>query len=88
MTDRQTVASAYARIESHEDLCAERYGNIHTAITELKADISGSKRTIDKIVWLALTTLIAVAGWLGSQLFKATANHVEERAAAVSTEAK
>ena len=32
---RQTVAGAYARIDAHEDLCAERYGNIHRALADL-----------------------------------------------------
>lgn len=37
MSDRQTVAGAFAKIESHEDLCAERYAGIHSTLGELKA---------------------------------------------------
>lgn len=29
MEERQTVAGAYAKIEAHEDLCAERYRTIY-----------------------------------------------------------
>lgn len=64
MTDRPTVAgamaladSAHQKIESHERLCAERYGNIHTGLDDLK-----------KLVWgvilggggFGLVTLFAV----------------------------
>lgn len=36
MSDRQTVSGAYAKIEGHEELCAERYKNIHSSITDIK----------------------------------------------------
>ena len=35
--ERQTVAGAYAKIEGHEDVCAERYSNINTTLGELKS---------------------------------------------------
>jgi hypothetical protein len=84
MSERQTVAGAYQKIESHEDLCAVRYGNIHSSIEDLKGAMTGTKKTIDKIVWLALTTLIGVAGWLGAQLFNATVNQPADPPAAAS----
>jgi hypothetical protein len=34
--DRQTVSGAFAKIESHEELCAERYATIHSAIGDIK----------------------------------------------------
>lgn len=37
MSDSKSVAGAYARIESHEDLCAERYANIYVSIGDIKA---------------------------------------------------
>ena len=61
MTDRKTVAGAHARIDlidqaqnDHEKLCAERYGNIHKAIDELK---DGQKWAIR----LSVVTLLGVA---------------------------
>lgn len=37
MNERQTVAGAYAKIEGHEELCAERYTNIREDISDIKA---------------------------------------------------
>ena len=61
MTDRKTVAGAYAKaeaaakdLENHEDLCAERYKNIHEAIGDLK---DGQKWAIR----LSVVTLLGVA---------------------------
>lgn len=45
MTERQTVAGAYSKIQSHEDLCAERYANIHTSLGELK-EASGKQSAL------------------------------------------
>jgi hypothetical protein len=38
MSDRRTTAGAYAKIEAHEDLCAERYRAINETLGELKSD--------------------------------------------------
>lgn len=59
---RQTVAGAYAKIEGHEQLCAERYSNIHTGMADMKA-------TLNKIVWLAASGLLGTAAWLAIQLY-------------------
>lgn len=53
---RQTVAGAYAEIEKHEAVCAERYGNIHTAIGDLKAELKWITRGV-------VAVLIAISGW-------------------------
>lgn len=53
MSERKSVQGAYEKIESHEDLCAERYKNIHEAISDLK---DGQKWAIR----LGLGTLAAV----------------------------
>lgn len=37
LSGQQTISGAYDRIESHEDLCAERYANIHASIGDIKA---------------------------------------------------
>lgn len=36
MSERQTVAGAYAQMEKHEAVCAERYLGIHSNITDIK----------------------------------------------------
>jgi hypothetical protein len=36
MSDRRTTAGAYAKIEAHEDLCAERYRAINETLGELR----------------------------------------------------
>lgn len=60
--EKQTVAGAYAKIESHEELCAERYANIRTGMDDLK----GSIRWAARGVWGAAFALIC---WLGVQLY-------------------
>lgn len=44
---------AHLKIESHEDLCAERYANIHTAL-------GGVEKTVDRV--------LSVLAWGGSGL--------------------
>ena len=62
MTERPTIAgavalaeSAHAKINSHEELCAERYATIAGTLSELKADSKDQRQLI-------ITTLAAVAG--------------------------
>jgi len=40
----EIASRAEARPEAHEEICAERYGNIKTDITELKADVKELSR--------------------------------------------
>lgn len=68
MGDRQTVAGAYQKIESHEELCAERYAGIHSAIGDLKG-------TVNKVVWLGVASLLALVGWMGIQLWDGQAKN-------------
>jgi len=63
-----TVAGAYAKIEAHEDLCAERYKNIHDAIADLK---TGLKWVIGGI-WAGA---IGVAAWSLAQLYSVQIGH-------------
>ncbi|WP_037500809.1 hypothetical protein [Sphingomonas jaspsi] len=46
--------SAHQLIESHEDICAERYAHIHTAIGGVKETVS---------------TMVKILAWGGSTLF-------------------
>jgi uncharacterized protein YbcC (UPF0753/DUF2309 family) len=75
MTDRSSGAgamaranSALARIESHEDLCAERYKSIHETLSELKSD----SRTQSRLV---VGVLLALLGWMGVQLWNGQVVH-------------
>ncbi|WP_332772922.1 hypothetical protein [Phenylobacterium sp.] len=56
MSERQTVAGAYAKIKAHDDLCAERLLNIHGRIDLLFKVIGWGGA-------LAVSILIAVAGY-------------------------
>lgn len=58
MTEKQTVAGAYAKMESHEDLCAERYARINETLGDLK---SGAK-------WI-IGLLLALLGWFAVQVW-------------------
>lgn len=60
----QTVAGAYAKIESHEVLCAERYANIHGRLDLLFKVIGWGGA-------LAATLAIALGGWSLSRLYDA-----------------
>ena len=62
MTERKTAAGAYAKIQAHEDLCAERYHNIHTTL----GDIKGEQKTIRNAAW---ALLMAMIGWLAVQVY-------------------
>lgn len=72
-----TVAGAYEKIEAHEDLCAERYKNIHEKLGDLKG-------TLNKAVWGIVTVLISVIGWMAVQLWDGTQARIAEMPAAVS----
>lgn len=49
-------------IAAHEDLCAERYGNINTAIREIKSIIKWAGTT-------GLGIIIALIGFLAVQIY-------------------
>lgn len=58
---RQTVAGAYAKIESHEDLCALRYAEIAETLRALKDDAKEQH----KLLW---SILLSVAGFMAVTL--------------------
>lgn len=67
MSDRQTVAGAYAKIEGHEDLCAERYKNIDDKLIGFKATLDSSHRRAGRIelaAWSLLISLVLILGGL------------------------
>lgn len=62
MSERQTVAGAYAKIDAHEDVCAVRYANIHEAIGDLKKLVQG-------IIGGIIAAVLAVIAWMAVQLY-------------------
>ena len=62
MPSGQTVGGAYDRIQSHEELCAERYRNIHASMGDLKSDLRLLIRGMAVVI-------ITVLGWLAIQLW-------------------
>lgn len=74
MTDRQTVAGAYQKIDAHEDLCAERYRQINETLGELK----DGARTHNRLL---ISALLALLGWAGIQLWNGQVAHSDATAA-------
>jgi hypothetical protein len=70
MNEDRTVAGAFAKIEAHEDLCAERYGNIHATLEDLKS--AGKDQR--KVQW---GVLIALLGFMAMQVFNNQQAHFE-----------
>lgn len=68
MTDKHTVAGAFARIEAHEDLCSERYKNIHETLGDLKT----GQKTHARAAW---GLVLALLGWMGVQLWNGQVTH-------------
>ena len=56
MSETQTVAGAYAKIEAHEDLCALRYHNIEQSMSGTKDDIN----KLFSLAWKALSAIVAL----------------------------
>lgn len=77
MSDRQTVAGAYAKIESHEELCAERYRNIHSALEDLKDGIEGHRKTAQWVFRTAAAAAVALIGWMAAQLYTQATQQIE-----------
>lgn len=59
---RQTVAGAYQKIAAHEDLCAERYANIHAKLDEVKGDQKAARNAMFGLA-------VAIVGWLVVQIY-------------------
>lgn len=62
MTENKTVAGAYAKIEAHEELCAERYANIRSDINDLKNIIKSAGKMLASVA-------LALLGWAAIQLY-------------------
>lgn len=56
------MAGAYAKIEGHEVLCAERYANIHSSLER----VEGEQKTIRNA---AFALVAAMVGWMAVQIY-------------------
>ncbi|MGV2480921.1 UNVERIFIED_CONTAM: hypothetical protein IGO34_29445, partial [Salmonella enterica subsp. enterica serovar Weltevreden] len=65
MTERQTVAGAFAKIESHERECTLRYEALNHAIEDVK---NGLKWAIK----LAVGIMFSLIAWMAVQLWTYT----------------
>lgn len=54
---------ARARIKAHEDLCAERYKNLHGRIDNIHLRINDVADAMKWAASLLIVTLIGIAGW-------------------------
>lgn len=70
MSERQTVAGAYAKIEGHEDLCAERYRNIDNTLAGFKVTLESSHRRAGRIELAAWSLLVGLVMMLGGVVIK------------------
>lgn len=62
MIERQTIAGAYSRIESHEDRCLIQYTAMHSVMQEMKDDLKWIKRSM-------FAAVLGFAAWSGAQLW-------------------
>lgn len=74
---KQTVAGAYAKIDAHEDLCAERYRNINTSLTALHNTVRGARSA-------GAAVALALIAWLATQVYDKLAHPVFEPSPVVS----
>ena len=72
---KQTVAGAYAKIDAHEDLCAERYRVINQTLTDMKALVKMAAIALIGVLFTAVLGLLA-------QLYRI---HTAQAAPAVGT---
>ncbi|PAL23552.1 hypothetical protein [Sphingopyxis sp. GW247-27LB] len=73
---RDAARKAQSDIESHEEICAERYKNINTNISDLKTEIrrGGS---------IALTIIIALLAWFAVNYISEFKDNMQLRRAMV-----
>ena len=64
------MTGAYAKIEAHEDLCAERYRNINTSLTALHSTVRGARTAV-------VSVGLALIAWLASQVYDRLAHPPE-----------
>lgn len=77
MTERQSVAGAYQKIESHERECALRYKALEEGLSDLKLGV--------RVVIAGVCSLVlAVLGWLAVQVYDLNRAQMAPRQAAAT----
>lgn len=66
---KQTVAGAYAKIDSHERECALRYAALEGAIGGVKGETEAIKKGIRMALGMLATIVVSLIAWLASQLY-------------------
>ena len=66
---KQTVAGAYAKIESHERECTLRYESLGKGISDLSTEQASIKSGIRAGLWMLATIALSVIGWLALQVY-------------------
>ena len=62
---KQTVAGAYAKIESHERECTLRYEALGDAIGSVKGETEAIKKGIRVALGMLATIVVSLVAWLG-----------------------
>jgi hypothetical protein len=85
--ERQTVAGAYAKIEGHEELCAERYRAIGVELRDIKATQTENRNDLKGMQRAAWALVLALAAWLATQVYgDLKADRTEARRAGTQAE--
>lgn len=86
MTEKQTVAGAYAKIESHERECTLRYEALGKGIGDLSMEQASIKAGIRAALWMLATIGLSVIGWLALQVYDLNRDqaHANDRPEAVA----
>ena len=66
---RDMAKSALFKLESHEDVCAERWRNAQTATTDLKAAVNAFTRQMWAANGMVILTLLSLIAWLANHAF-------------------
>lgn len=70
MSERKTVAGAYAEIRKHEDECALRYGHLNQTLAAFKEKLDSSHRRAGRIELAAWGLLVSLVLMLGGAVLK------------------
>jgi hypothetical protein len=72
MADRVSVASAHARLDTHEAECALRYKGLHDANERLHDAVGELKDSMKWVLRLGAVTMLSLIGWLAVQVYSHT----------------
>lgn len=70
MTERKTVAGAFAAIQKHEDECAIRYSHLADTMAGFREKLDSSHRRAGRIELAAWGLLVSLVLMLGGTVLK------------------